>query len=133
MKTNTPAPTTIDEYISGFPGEVQALLEKIRAIVKKAAPKAQETISYGIPTFTLRDTYLIYFAAYKKHIAIYPVPTGNDEFNEEVSAYRRGKGTLQFPLDKPFPYALLRKIVKHSLQDNLIRAETRKKKKEPRA
>ena len=120
-------PGTIDEYINGFPEDVQEILEKIRAIIKKAAPKAQETISYGIPTFTLRDTYLIYFAAYKKHIAIYPVPTGDPEFNEQVSAYRAGKGTLQFPLDKKIPYDLIRKLVKHSLQDNLTRAEGKKK------
>ena len=120
-------PGTIDEYINGFPEDVQEILEKIRAIIKKAAPKAQETISYGIPTFTLRDTYLIYFAAYKKHIAIYPVPTGDPEFNEQISAYRAGKGTLQFPLDKKIPYDLIRKLVKHSLQDNLTRAEGKKK------
>lgn len=120
-------PKTIDDYISGFPPEVQEILGKIRQSIRKAAPQAQETISYGIPTFTLRDTYLIYFAAYKKHIAIYPVPGGNDEFKEEVSAYRTGKGTLQFPLDKPIPYNLLRKIVRFSLADNLKRAETKKK------
>lgn len=120
-------PKTIDDYISGFPPEVQEILGKIRQSIRKAAPQAQETISYGIPTFTLRDTYLIYFAAYKKHIAIYPVPGGNGEFKEEVSAYRTGKGTLQFPLDKPIPYNLLRKIVRFSLADNLKRAETKKK------
>lgn len=124
------APTTIDEYIFGFPQDVQEILENIRGIIKKAAPKAQETIRYGIPTFTLRDTYLIYFAGYKKHIAIYPVPPGNPKFNEEISAYRSGKGTLQFPLDKSIPYNLIRKLVKHSLQDNLTRAESKRKKKE---
>jgi uncharacterized protein YdhG (YjbR/CyaY superfamily) len=133
MKTKSLSPSTIDEYISGFPGDVQVILEKIRETIKKAAPKAEETISYGIPTFTLRDTYLIYFAAYKKHIAIYPVPAGSEEFKKEVSSYRAGKGTLRFPLDQPLPYPLIRKIVKYCLQDNLIRVETRKKKKEPRA
>ena len=122
-------PQNIDEYIDGFPQDVQEILKKIRAIIKKSAPKAQETISYGIPTLTLRDTYLVYYAAYKKHIAIYPVPTGDAEFNEEISAYRKGKGTLQFPLDKDIPYALIRKLVKHSLQNNLTRAEAKRKKK----
>lgn len=123
------APKTIDEYISNFPQDIQEILERIRAIIKKAAPKAQESISYGIPAFRMRETYLIYFAGHKKHIAIYPVPTGNAEFNEEISAYRTGRGTLQFPLDKSIPYSLIRKLVKHSLQDNLMRAEAKLKKK----
>lgn len=124
------APKTIDEYMSNFPSDIQEILERIRAIIKKAAPKAEETISYGIPTFVLRHTYLIYFAAHKKHIALYPIPDGDASFNEELSAYRAGKGTLQFPLDKRIPYSLIRKIVKHSLQDNLRRSEMRRKKKE---
>lgn len=126
---NQTALKTIDEYISNFPEDIQEILEKIRSIVKRAAPRAQETIKYGMPTFMLRDTYLIYFAAYKKHIAIYPIPTGDPKFNEEISAYRTGKGTLQFPLDKSIPYTLIRKLVKLSLQDNLTRAESKRKKK----
>lgn len=122
-----PSINTIDEYISGFPQNVQEILEKIRGIIRKSVPEAQETIRYGIPTFILHDTYLIYFAAYKKHIALYPVPTGNAEFNEEIAAYRTGKGTLQFPLDKSIPYRVIRKLLKHSLQDNLTRAATKKK------
>ncbi len=123
------APKTIDEYISSFPQDIQEILEKIRSLVKRAAPQAQETIKYGIPTFMLRDTYLIYFAAYKKHIAIYPIPAGDPRFNEEISAYRSGKGTLQFPLDQSIPYTLIRKLIKFSLQDNLTRAESKRKKK----
>lgn len=126
MKTSA-TPTSIEEYIARFPPEVQEILEKIRTTIRKAAPEAQETISYDIPTFTLRDIYLIYFAAYKKHISIYPVPTGTAEFNEEIAAYQTGKGTLQFPLDKPIPYGLIRKIVKFSLVDNSKRAKTKKK------
>ena len=127
MKTNATTPGSIDEYIARFPPEVQEVLEKIRTTIRKAAPEAQETISYDIPTFTLRGIYLIYFAAYKKHISIYPVPTGTAEFNEEVAAYQTGKGTLQFPLDKPIPYGLIRKIVKFSLVGNSKRAKTKKK------
>ena len=123
------APKTIDEYISSFPQDIQEILEKIRSLVKRAAPQAQETIKYGIPTFMLRDTYLIYFAAYKKHIAIYPIPPGDPRFKEEISAYRSGKGTLQFPLDQSIPYTLIRKLMKFSLQDNLTRAESKRKKK----
>ena len=93
----------IDEYIAGFPENVQEILQKVRSTIQKAAPGAIETISYKMPTFNLNGHYLIYFAGYKKHISLYPVPAGSPDFNEEISAYRAGKGTLQFPLDKPIP------------------------------
>lgn len=119
MKTRQKAPGTIDEYMAGFPKDVQEILQKIRTTIKKAAPDAEETISYQIPTFTLKGKYLIYFAAYKKHIGVYPVPIGDAEFNREVSAYQAGKGTLRFPFDKPIPYDLIRKIVKVKVKENL--------------
>lgn len=128
MKTKQTPPKTIDEYIAGFPKDVQEILQKVRMTIKKAAPDAEETISYLMPTFTLKGKYLIYFAAYKKHIALYPVPTGDAEFNEEVSVYQKGKGTLQFPLDKPIPYKLITKIVKLSVKENLERAAAKAKK-----
>jgi uncharacterized protein YdhG (YjbR/CyaY superfamily) len=128
MKTKQTAPGTIDQYIAGFPTDVQGILQKIRMTIKKAVPDAEETISYLMPTFTLKGKYLIYFAAYKKHIAIYPVPTGDAEFNEQVSVYQKGKGTLQFPLDKPIPYKLITKIVKLRVKENLARAEAKEKK-----
>jgi uncharacterized protein YdhG (YjbR/CyaY superfamily) len=112
MKTKQTVPQNIDEYIAGFPKDVQKILEKIRMTIKKAAPNAEETISYKMPTFNLKGQYLIYFAAYKKHIGLYPVPVGDAEFNKEVAAYRAGKGTLQFPLDQPIPYKLISKIGK---------------------
>ena len=129
MKTKPPAPKTIDEYIAGFPKDVQEILEKIRMTIRKAAPDAEETISYLIPTFTLKGKYLIYFAAYKKHIAVYPVPAGDAELNEELSVYQTGKGTLQFPLDKPIPYGLITKIVKLRVKENLAKAEAKEKKR----
>jgi uncharacterized protein YdhG (YjbR/CyaY superfamily) len=122
MKTKQTAPETIDEYIAGFPNDVQEILEKIRMTIRKAAPDAEETISYKIPTFNLKGKYLIYFAAYKKHIGLYPVPAGDAEWKEELSAYKTGKGTLQFPLDKPIPYKLITKIVKFRAKENLARA-----------
>lgn len=128
MKTKKTAPIDIDEYMSGFPKDVQKILQKVRATIRKAAPKAEETISYGIPTFKLNGQYLIYFAAYKKHFAIYPVPGGDAEFKEEIAPYQAGKGTLQFPLDGPIPLTLIRKAVKFSIQDNLARAEAKGKK-----
>jgi len=129
MKTKQTAPKNIDEYIAAFPNDVQEILEKIRMTIKKAAPTAEETISYEMPTFNLKGQYLIYFAAYKKHIGLYPVPTGDADFNEEISIYQTGKGTLQFPLDKPIPYKLISKIVKLKVKENLARAAAKEKKK----
>jgi uncharacterized protein YdhG (YjbR/CyaY superfamily) len=122
MKTSEAAPRDIDEYFAGFPKDVQEKLERIRKTIKKAAPNAEETISYKMPTFNLNGKYLVYFAAYKKHIALYPAPIGNPEFEEEIAAYESGKGTLQFPLDKPIPFNLIRKIVKYRVRENLAAA-----------
>ena len=129
MKTKQTVPKTMDEYIAGFPKEVQEILEKIRTTIRKAAPDAEETISYLIPTFTLKGKYLIYFAAYKKHIGVYPVPAGDAKLNEELSVYQMGKGTLQFPLDKPIPLDLITKIVKLRVKENLAKAEAKAKNK----
>lgn len=129
MRTNQTAPKNIDEYIAGFPNEVQEILEKIRRTIRKAAPDAEETISYQIPTFTLKGKYLVYFAAYKKHIGFYPAPTGIDKFKNELSVYGSGKGTLKFPLDKPIPFDLISKIVRFRVKENLERAEAKGKKK----
>ncbi len=129
MKTKQAAPKTIDEYIAGFPGDVQEILEKIRMTIRKAAPDAEETISYQMPTFTLKGKYLVYFAAFKKHIGFYPAPIGNEEFKEEMSVYGSGKGTVKFPLDKPIPFDLIRKIVKFRAKENLARAKAKGKKK----
>jgi uncharacterized protein YdhG (YjbR/CyaY superfamily) len=116
MRTNQATPRTIDEYIAGFPRDVQEILEKIRMTISKAAPGAEEKISYQIPTFTLNGTYLIYFAAYQKHIGLYPAPRGSEEFKEELSAYEGGKGTVKFPFDKPIPFGLIRRIVKFRMK-----------------
>lgn len=105
-------PETIDEYISAFPAGVQTILQKIRKTVLKAAPKAEETISYQIPAFKLNGKYLIYFAAFKNHVSVYPAPRDSAEFREELSAYKGGKGTVQFPLNEPVPYELISRIVK---------------------
>jgi len=104
--------STIDDYISSFPKETQMVLEKIRATIKKIIPKAEETISYAIPTFKLNGKSLVHFAGYKNHIGFYATPTGHEEFKEELSKYKQGKGSVQFPLDKPIPYDLIKSIVK---------------------
>jgi uncharacterized protein YdhG (YjbR/CyaY superfamily) len=116
----------IDEYIAGFPKEIQKTLKLIRETIKKAAPDAEETISYAIPTFTLNGHYLIYFAGYKNHVSIYPAPRGNEDFKDELSQYKGGKGTVQFPLDKPIPLNLLRRIVKFRIKENLKKASAKK-------
>ena len=112
MRSNPTAPKNIDEYIAGFPNNVQEILEQVRMTIREAAPDAEETISYQIPTFTLKGKYLVYFAAYKKHIGLYPAPRGVEKFKKELSLYEGGKGTVRFPLDKPIPFGLLKRIVK---------------------
>jgi uncharacterized protein YdhG (YjbR/CyaY superfamily) len=120
---------TIDEYIARFPKEVQAILKKIRRTIRKSAPGAEETIRYGIPTFNLNGRYLIYFAAHKKHIALYPAPIGVPEFGDSLSAYESGKGTLKFPLDRPIPYALIPRVVKYRVQQNRAQAAARSRRR----
>jgi uncharacterized protein YdhG (YjbR/CyaY superfamily) len=128
MQANQTPPKTIDEYIAGFPGDVQEILQQIRQTIRKAAPDAQEKISYKMPTFTLKGN-LVYFAAFKNHIGFYPIPSGIEEFKEELSAYEQGKGSVRFPLDKPIPFDLISRIVKFRVKENLARAEAKGKKK----
>jgi len=118
MDVQQAPPKTIDEYIAGFPDEIQERLKKVRLTIRNAAPEAKETIKYQMPTFTLKGN-LISFAAYKKHIALYPAPEGDEEFNLELSAYKAEKSTVRFPLNKPIPYDLISQIVKLRIEDNL--------------
>ena len=105
----------IDEYISWFPDDVRKILTKVRSTIKKAAPKAVESISYQIPTFKVDGKVLIYFAAFTKHVSVYPAPRSVDEFKDELKDYKGGKGTVQFPLDSPIPHELISRIVKYRL------------------
>ena len=120
-------PKNIDEYIAGLPADAQKILGKVRVTIQKAAPDAQETINYGIPTFTLNGN-LVHFAAFKSHIGFYPTPSGIAKFKKELSVYEGAKGSVRFPLDKPIPYALITKIVKFRVKENLERAKAKKKK-----
>ena len=129
MKTKQTAPGNIDEYIAGFPNNVQEILEKIRMTIRKAAPGAEEKISYRIPGFSLKGSYLIYFAAFKNHIGLYPAPRGIAEFKEALALYQTGKGTMRFPLDKPIPFGLISKIVRFRVKENRARAAAKAKKK----
>ena len=131
MKTNQSSSPKIDEYIAGFPEEVHEILEKVRTTIRKAAPDAEETINYAIPTFTLKGN-LVHFAGFKKHIGFYPTPTGIEQFKKELSVYEGAKGSVQFPLDKPIPYGLISKIVKFRVKENLERAAAKGKKRRER-
>ena len=118
----TTKPTTISQYIAGFPAETQALLEQVRQLVRKEVPAVEETISYGIPAFNLNGTYLIYFAGYSKHISIHPAPTADAAFKEDFAPYKTGKGTVQFPLGQPLPVPLIIKVLKYLIRSNQERA-----------
>ena len=128
MVINRTTSNAIDKYIAIFPQDVQAILEKIRATIQKAAPDAEETINYGVPTFTLKGN-LVHFAGFKSHIGFYPTPSGIEKFKKELSIYEGAKGSVQFPLDKPIPYALIEKIVKFRVKENLEKAAAKLNKK----
>jgi uncharacterized protein YdhG (YjbR/CyaY superfamily) len=129
MKNNKAGFASVDEYIGTFPKDVQKILEEVRRTIKAAAPDAREKISYQIAAFELNGKNLIHFAGWKNHISMYPIPSGSEAFNKEVSKYAAGKGTLQFPLDKPLPLRLITKIVKLRIADNLEKADVKSGKK----
>lgn len=126
MPIKRPVAKNIDEYIKGFPGHIQQLLEEIRATIRKAAPTAEEAIKYAIPTFILNGN-LVHFAAFKNHIGFYPAPSGIEAFKKELSVYEGSKGTIRFPLDKPLPLTLISKIVQHRVKTNLQKTTGKKK------
>ena len=115
-------PVDFDDYASRFRGEVRERLEQMRATIKKAAPDAEETISYAMPAFKLNGP-LVYFAAFANHIGLYATPTGHEEFKEDLARYRSGKGSVQFPLDEPLPLKLITRIVKFRAAENLAKTK----------
>ncbi|HEX8018585.1 iron chaperone [Mucilaginibacter sp.] len=115
----------IDEYIAGFPEDVQQKLQTVRATIKAAAPDAEEAIKYAIPTFILNGN-LVHFGGFKSHIGFYPAPQGLEEFKEELAGYKGAKGSVQFPLDEPLPLDLITKIVKFRVQKNMEKAKKKK-------
>ena len=127
MKTNV-TPGNIDEYIAGFPDDVQKVLEEIRSTIRKAAPKAEEAMKYAMPTYVLHGN-LVHFAAFKNHIGFYPAPAGIDEFEKELAKYREGKGTIQFPMGEKIPLSLITKVVKFRVKQNTEKANSKLKKK----
>jgi len=114
---------SVDEYITTFPSEVQLILEKVRHIITKKAPKAIESISYGMPAYKTNGKPLVYFAGYKNHIGFYATPTGHTEFVNELSKFKQGKGSVQFPLDEPIPYELIERIVIFRVQENELKTK----------
>ncbi len=110
--------STIDEYIAGFPETTQKILQEMRAVIKAAAPDAKEKISYQMPTFTLGGHNLVHFAAFKNHIGFYPAPSGIEAFQQELAPYKHSKGAVQFPIDQPMPWELIRRIVEYRVAEN---------------
>ena len=123
MTTKRTKANDIDEYIASFPKETQKLLEQVRVTIRTAAPEAEETINYGIPTLTLKGN-LVHFAAFKNHIGFYPAPSAIKAFSKELSAYDGAKGSVKFPIDKPLPFDLISKIVKFRVKENLEKEKT---------
>jgi len=118
----------VDEYIAVFPTKVQRLLKQLRKKIKAAAPEAEETISYGMPAYKYMGRPLVYFAGFENHIGFYATPTGNIIFKKELAVYKTGKGSIQFPIDKSLPLALITKIVQYRVAENEERAMAKKKK-----
>lgn len=123
MNASQAAPQNIDEYIAEFPNDVQEILETIRATIRDAAPDAEETIKYQMPTFTLNGN-LVHFAAFKTHIGLYPSPRGIEKFKERLAPYEAAKSSLRFPLDQPIPFDLIREIVEFRAQKRLEKGST---------
>ncbi|MEJ7589606.1 MAG: DUF1801 domain-containing protein [Ferruginibacter sp.] len=130
MEAVTTKFTTVDDYIATFPPKTKSILKELRKTIKKAAPQAEEVISYNMPAFKLKGM-LVYYAAYKAHIGFYPTPSGIEAFKKELAGYERAKGSVKFPIDRPLPFNLVSEIVKFRVQENLAEdAEKIKKKKQ---
>ncbi len=117
-------PDSTDAYIAGFPAATQAALQQVRSTIKKAAPAATEFISYGMPAYKLHGI-LVYFAGYKNHVGFYATPTGHAAFEKALSVYKQGKGSVQFPLDKPMPLQLIRQLVLYRVKENMEKAKAK--------
>jgi len=119
--------TDTDSYINSFPDDVQAILQQLRSAIREAAPEAEETIKYAMPTY-VQGGNLVHFAAYKNHIGFYATPTGHTTFEKELSQYKSGKGSVQFPIDQAIPLDLVKEIVRFRVQENKEKAQKKKTK-----
>src|SRR6476620_5233974 len=123
---STAKPATIDEYIADFPEEIRSVLQQVRETIQQAAPEAAETISYGMPAYKFQGKPLVYFAAFKNHLGFYATPAGHEAFAEELSRYKQGKGSVQFPLNKPMHLDLITRMVEFRIITNLEKAAKKK-------
>ncbi len=128
MEYKGSAPKNIDDYIAGCPVEVRDRLQTLRRTIHEVAPEAEEAISYQMPAFKLNGN-LVYFAAFQNHIGFYPIPTGIEKFKKELSVFKQGRGSVQFPNDQPLPLALIRNIVAFRVKENKAKAAAKAKKK----
>jgi uncharacterized protein YdhG (YjbR/CyaY superfamily) len=128
VKTGESGPARVGAYIAGFPPEVRAVLRKIRAAIRKAAPGAEEKISWGMPAYT-QDGVLVFFAAFKDHVSFFPTASGIENFRKELAGYGTSKGGVRFPLGRKVPYGLIGRIVKFRVQENRARAKANRKKR----
>ena len=126
MKTDAPEPKSIDEYVAAFPPRVRKVLEEMRKTIRAAAPDAVEAIKYRMPTFTLNGN-LVHFAAYARHVGFYPTPSAIEKFRRELSAWKGAKGSVQFPLDEPMPLALVGRIVRFRVKEQVELARAKRK------
>jgi uncharacterized protein YdhG (YjbR/CyaY superfamily) len=124
MKDKKGPPENIDEYIAGFPDDIQEILEKLRMTIRNAAPEAEENINYAVPTYKLNGN-LVHFAGYKKHVGFYPTPSGVEKFKKELSGFETGKGSVKFPLDEQIPYDLIAEIVAFRVRENSNKASAK--------
>ena len=121
-------PLIVDEYIAGFPADVQFVIKKCRETIRKAAPAAEEVISYGMPAYKFHGM-LVYFAAHTKHLGLYPMATGIEAFKQELSVYKGARGSVQFPFDKPLPFRLIATIIRFRVKENIAKMELKAMKK----
>lgn len=128
MKNAQASKRNIDQYIAAFPPDVQEILEQIRTTIREAAPEAEEAIKYRVPTFVLNEN-LVHFAAFKNHVGFYPTPSGIEKFKDELSSYEGAKGSVRFPIDKPMPLRLIKKIVAFRVKEVQAKAAAKKKNK----
>ena len=120
-------PNNVDEYILDFPEDIQSLLNLVRSTIQQAAPEAEESIGFGMPAYKIHGKPLVYFAAFKNHIGFYATPTGHAEFAKELSKYKQGKGSVQFPIDQPMPLKLIAQIVEFRVIENQEKSKAKKK------
>lgn len=116
MKTSQTKARTIDTYVEDFPDDMQKVLIKIRTTIRRIIPNAEETISYGVPAFKQNGKYIVYFAGWKHHVSVYPIPAGTKTFQKSIAPFVAGRGTVKFPLDKSIPYSLIEKIAAYNLK-----------------